>query len=116
MDTEQHMSDNYYDYAGEDYGYGPLAEAGLKRGDVAEIVHEYSDSPEGYGSEDVMIVFKTPDGRWGFFEAWCDTTGWDCQAGASDVTYASSEADLIPEMTAEARRIFGYEETPDVGV
>lgn len=116
MDAEQYAKENYFGFAGEGWAYGPFFEAGLKKEDIAEIVHEYSSSPEGYGSEDVMMVFKTPDGRFGFFEAWCDTTGWDCQAGASDVVYAETLTELIFEMTADARRIFGYEPTPDCGV
>lgn len=120
MDITEYNKENYYSFSDEGdgygYAYGPWAEAGLKKSDVSEIIHEYSDSPEGWGSEDVMIVFTTPDGRFGFFEAWCDTTGWDCRAGASDVVYAETLEELIPNLTAEARRIFGYEPTPDCGV
>ena len=100
----------------EYYGYGPYYEAGIREEDVAEVVHEWSDSPEGYGSEDVMLVVRLTDGRFAYFEAWCDTTGWDCRAGASAVAYADTLKELVPEMSVEARRVFGYEATPDCGV
>lgn len=93
-----------------------LSEVGINESDVSEIVNCYTDSPEGWYSVDIDLVVRLVDGRFAYFSAWCDTTGWGCQQGASDVVYAGSLAELIPEMTAEARRIFGYEPTPDCGV
>lgn len=102
-----------FSFVGDRWACGPFVEAGLRKEEVASIVHYWSSEDR---EEEVMAVFTTVDGRWGFFEAWCDYTGWDCQAGASDLVYASSEAELVPEMTADARRVFGYEATPDCGV
>ena len=36
-----------------------------------------------------MIYGLLEDGRWFFIDAWCDYTGWDCQAGGT-VTIADS--------------------------
>lgn len=95
-----------------DYGYGALYEAGIRKDEVEEIVHEWSDSPEGWGSEDVMMVLRMKDGRWCYVEAWCDTTGWDCRAGG-EAYFASSEEELVrTKLTQIARRTLGYEETP----
>jgi hypothetical protein len=90
--------------------------AGLNYEDVKEVVHVWAVSPEGWGSMDIELVLALKDGRFAYFSAWCDTTGWGCQEGASQITYGTSVVELIPEMTADARRRFGYEETPDVGV
>lgn len=93
-----------------------LAEVGINKEDVSEIINVYATSPEGWGSMDIDLVVELKDGRFAYFSAWCDTTGWGCRQGSSEITYAGSLADLIPEMTADARRNFGYEPTPDCGV
>lgn len=94
------------------YGYGPLEEAGFTKADVREIVRWYEGENDAESWYAVLIL---SDGRYAGVEAWCDYTGWDCQAG-SEVVYASTEDELISDMTANARRVLGYEETPDVGV
>ena len=116
MNDNLKPSVNDYGFADARWSYGPFAEAGINRDEVKDVLYEWSDSPEGYGSEDVMIIFSTTDGRYGFLEAWCDTTGWDCRAEALPIIYASSLAKLLPEITAQARRTFGFEATPDCGV
>jgi hypothetical protein len=46
--------------------------------DVGEIVaYENGENDEA----DWIGVFRLLDGRWLFLAAWCDFTGWDCQAG-----------------------------------
>lgn len=110
------MNENYKIEA-DDYDIAEaLADAGIEKSDVSEVVNVYATSPEGYGSIDIDLVVALKDGRFAYFSAWADTTGWGCQQGSSDIIYAGSLADLIPELTADARRNFGYEETPDCGV
>lgn len=94
------------------YGYGPLEEAGFTDGDIREIIHWR----EGERDADAWLaVLELTDGRFAYVSAWCDYTGWDCRAG-SEVTYAESLDALIPEMDTEGRMAFGYEPTPDCGV
>lgn len=99
----------------ENYGwgyYGPLEEAGFTRDDVQEIVHWREGENEG---DNWLAVLRLTDGRFAYVTAWCDYTGFDCQAGA-DVSYAESLEALVPEMDTEGRMAFGYEPTPDCGV
>jgi hypothetical protein len=103
---------NIDEYFADSYGYGPLEEAGFTKEDVREIVRWY-DGENDYESWWAVLILS--DGRYAGVEAWCDYTGWDCQAG-SEVVYASSEAGIISELTTEGRRRLGYEDTPDVGV
>ena len=95
------------------YGYGPLEAAEVSPSDIAEVVHWYEGENDG---DSWMGVLRMKDGRWCYIESWCDYTGFDCQGGGESF-YASSEAELaFGCLTQEARRAFGYEETPDVGV
>jgi len=103
---------NINEYWSDSYGYGPLEEAGFERGDVAKVIH-WREGENDYASW--LAVLKLTNGKFAYVEAWCDYTGWDCQAG-SEVTYADSLAELVPEMTTEGRMAFGYEPTPDCGV
>lgn len=34
-----------------------------------------------YAEESVVLLVELTDGTWAACMAWCDTTGWDCQAG-----------------------------------
>lgn len=50
--------------------------------DVAEplaAVVEYGD----YAETTVWAVVRLKDGRFGYVNGGCDTTGWDCQSGCS---------------------------------
>lgn len=93
----------------EEYGYGPLFEAGVKSEDVEETVREWSsDDWDTFDGERVMLVLKMRDGRWCYIEGGCDYTGWDCQASA-EAFYASTEDELVRmKLTNEARRNLGY--------
>lgn len=72
--------------------------------DVAEVLHQ----DEGYNDGDPWImVGRLKDGRFFFLSAWCDYTGWDCQAGGSSET-ADTEEDLYKyHLGEEERRRFG---------
>lgn len=105
------MKINWEEY-GSFYGYGPIEEAGIEKEDVSRVVAYREGENDGPGW---LLILRMTDGRWAYVSAWCDYTGWDCQAGA-EVTYADSIAELIPEMDTEGRMAFGYEPTPDCGV
>lgn len=94
------------------WGYGPFSEVGVKEEDVESVIHYRAGEND---SDSWLIVAKLTDGRFAYINAWCDYTGWDCQAGG-EITYADSLDDLIPEMDTEGRTAFGYEPTPDCGV
>jgi hypothetical protein len=71
------------DYSGT-FAVGPGA---IKAEDVtperiAEVLHFWAESPEGYGSVDFFAVVRLTDGQYAVSEAWADTTGWGCQADA----------------------------------
>ena len=47
---------------------------------VEEVIAFYEGCNDG---ESWSIVVKLTDGRFGYVDAWCDYTGWDCQSGGS---------------------------------
>lgn len=47
---------------------------------IVSVAGLWAESPEGYGSTDVILLAELTDG-WATLTAWCDTTGWDCQSG-----------------------------------
>ena len=49
---------------------------------IALVLAWHADSPEGYASLDFWTVVMLTDGQFAVSEAWADTTGWGCQAGA----------------------------------
>ena len=55
-------------------------ESSFDREDVKEIFHTFLGENDG---EAWKIYGILNDGRYFFLEAWCDYTGWDCQAGGS---------------------------------
>lgn len=57
-----------------------ISTSGFNVGDVQRIV--WMD--EGQNDGDPWLALgELKDGRWFFLSAWCDYTGWDCQAGGS---------------------------------
>ena len=59
-----------------------------------------------YAETDVVAFGTTWDEFW-LIEAWCDTTGWDCQAGGS-IRVAKTFDDLVRYgMSKETRRMAG---------
>jgi hypothetical protein len=86
------------DYSGT-YAVGPggpsVADVTAER--IAEVLHLWAESPEGYGSQDFFAVARLADGQFAVSEAWADTTGWGCQADAwwkVGPTYESVLAEL----------------------
>lgn len=54
--------------------------------------------------ESWVAVVKLTNGRFGYVDAWCDYTGWDCQSGGSG-GIRETLADLQRfEMTSQQRR------------
>lgn len=82
-----------------------VSDAQFTRSDVAKIfaaVIEYGCHNEA----DCYGLFQLKDGRYLSVEAWCDTTGWDCQAGTVK-TVASSLGTLIEMgVTSAGRRAY----------
>lgn len=58
--------------------------------------------------ESWIAVFRLHDGRYVFISAWCDYTGWDCQAGGEHF-YAPTLLDL-------AKAHIGDEERERLGI
>ena len=74
--------------------------------DVAEVLKESQGENDG---DSWMMVGKLSDGRFFFLDAWCDYTGWDCQAGG-DAQVADTLENLVRfGMTEEARDRLGFE-------
>lgn len=76
-------------------------------GDVAEITHAWATSPEGWASVDISFLARLTDGRWAACTAWCDTTGWDCQAGVDWKVDASRDTVIRFGLDKEARAHLG---------
>lgn len=51
-----------------------------------------------------VLVAELNDGRFGYVDAWCDYTGWDCQAGGSSGTADTLEKLQRWELTSSIRR------------
>lgn len=50
-----------------------------------------------------LAMGQTHDGRWWFLSAWCDYTGWDCQAGGNH-KFADTRDELIRLCMGEDER------------
>lgn len=84
--------------------------APFTRADVALITAQ----SEGENDEQSWLIYgQLTDGRWFHIEAWCDYTGWDCQAGGT--TLVSSDRDRLIRfgMTTDARARLGCSLTED---
>lgn len=83
-----------------DWSEGAFAYAPFLITDVAEVVA----AVDGYNDGDSWTgVFRLKDGRYGYLTAWCDYTGWDCQAGGHGDTRATLE-EVIRELCTEDDR------------
>jgi hypothetical protein len=70
---------------------------------IEDVSLVHKADPGENDSESWMMVGQLKDGRWFFLDAWCDYTGWDCQAGG-DAQVAATLPELIRYgMTEEAR-------------
>ncbi len=60
---------------------------------------------EGYNDGDSwLLVVELDDGKFGYLSAWCDYTGWDCQAGGSSGIRNTLEELQRWEMDSRSRR------------
>ena len=65
-----------------------ISNEAVKREDVVEVLAV----DEGENDEAAWIVVgKLADARWFALEAWCDYTGWDCQAGGRAYVAATQD-------------------------
>ena len=71
---------------------------------VEEVL--YSSEGENDGESWIAVVRLT-DGRFGYVDAWCDYTGWDCQAGGDGAISDTFEHLQRWELTTKIRRRLG---------
>jgi hypothetical protein len=75
--------------------------------DIKDIVEIVAIS-EGYNDGESWVgVFKLANGNYGFIDAWCDYTGWDCQAGGDGFVNSSLDELRRWSMNSNARRRLG---------
>lgn len=72
--------------------------------DVSEVL--YADEGEN-DSASWIIAGILNDGRYFYLEAWCDYTGWDCQAGGKCSIASNLEELMQFGLTEGARSRFG---------
>ena len=85
---------NDYDWK-EAIGFAPF--------EMAEIEDVIAMECGANDEESWLAVFKLSGGRFGYVDAWCDYTGWDCQSGGSGGV-RETLADLQRfEMTSQQR-------------
>ena len=95
---------NTYDWRSA-FDYAPFS-----TDDVAEILYY----EEGYNDGDSWVgVFKLKDGKFGYVDAWCDYTGWDCRSGGDGGIADSFEELQRWQLTTVIRRRLGIE-LPDL--
>lgn len=82
-----------------DYDLGPFG---------VEAVTELYGAREGQNDEESWLAYgRLQDGRYFYLEAWCDYTGWDCQAGGTAVIANSRQELERFGLDNEAREVFG---------
>lgn len=86
----------------EDYDWqNAFSYADFSINDVKTIISSY----EGYNDGDSWsIVVELNDGRFGYVDAWCDYTGWDCQAGGDSEIKNTLEELQRWSLTSKLRR------------
>jgi hypothetical protein len=79
------------------------------RWDISSVVEVISAALGENDGESWVCVVRLDDGRYGFLEAGCDYTGWDCQASGD--CWSSDSLDTLQRhmMHSSARRRLGME-------
>lgn len=72
--------------------------------DISEILAEDQGCNDG---ESWVCLVKLKNGSYGFVDAWCDYTGWDCQSGGTGEVHEDLEHLKRWEMNSSARRRLG---------
>ena len=81
MATVQELLDNY-DWC-EAFAYAKF--------DIEDI-DQIIALDEGYNDGESWVgVFKLKDGNYGYVDAWCDYTGWDCRSGGDSAIASTLE-------------------------
>jgi hypothetical protein len=84
---------------------GSAAEPGpFDRADVEEVIAVVEGENDG---ESWLGAFRLSDGRFAFLAAWCDYTGWDCQAGGGAFVASSLHELLRFGVTPDERSRLG---------
>ena len=78
--------------------------------DIEEILYYFEGENDG---DSWMGVFKLNNGKFGYVDAWCDYTGWDCQSGGDGAIGDTFEHLQRWELTTKIRRRLGIE-LPDL--
>lgn len=86
--------------------------ADFDREDVEEIIA--SADGENDGDPWLMLV-KLKNGIYGYLKAWCDYTGWDCQAGGHSETDADMDNLIKMKIGKEDRARLG-KQIPEDGL
>jgi hypothetical protein len=103
MNTIQEMM-NSYDWR-EAFTYADFA-----IDDVATILAESEGENDG---DSWLAVGILKDGRYFLLTAWCDYTGWDCQAGGESYTSGTLDDLIRWSMTDDNRTRLGYTLPPE---
>jgi hypothetical protein len=117
--TVEQFTEDWGVLFGGDWGPGVeyLTASGLPRqtveaitpGQLAEITHLWSERGD-YAETTVHALVRLHDGRWAGVHGWCDTTGWDCQAGVT--WFVGSRDEVIRDgLTEQDRNRFWPAET-----
>jgi hypothetical protein len=61
-----------------------------------------------YAETSIWAIVRLSDGSWGYLEAGCDTTGWDCQS-YNVFEVADKLGELIPKISDRGRHKLGLE-------
>ena len=87
-----------------------FAYADFELHDVEEII---KDDAGANDEASWLAVGRLKDGRYFFLSAWCDYTGWDCQAGGSCEFADSLDALIRWRLGDEDRARLGYVLPPE---
>lgn len=70
-------------------------------------VEAYDVQDGDYAETDIAALVELTDGSWATVMAYCDTTGWDCRAGAQWKWAPTRELAINQGLDREARRRLG---------
>lgn len=74
---------------------------------IKRVDLRFGQSPEGYGSSDIVVLVELTDGTWAACMAWADTTGWGCQCDVQWKWARTREEAISQGLDRDARRKVG---------
>jgi hypothetical protein len=81
--------------------------AGLDLETVKSVVYWYGENDFGYADVTLVALLEMEDGGFGVLDAWCDTTGWDCQSGARFTAFETLDDAIKFGIGDQEREWFG---------